>query len=136
MAVQARTQIIGLRDLRRNLRRAGGKDLQKELGKVHKSIGEMVITRLGGAQTGIGKGRGEKIRPSAATGSVQLRVGGAHRSEHPKRRQWGNEQIWPGGMPPTPRPHLIGAANEIQSQIEEAYMDGVEDVLRRAGLHR
>lgn len=135
MAIQPRVQIVGLRGLRRALRQAGGKDLQRELGAVHKSIGEMVIARAGGAQTGVGQGRGEKIRPSAATGSVQLRVGGAHRGDDPKRLQWGREQIWPGGMPPT-RPDLVGAAAAIQPQIEEAYMDGVEDVLRKAGLHR
>lgn len=131
MTVQPRVHVEGVRELNRLLRRVGGRDLQRELGQVHKSIGTMVIARLGGKQTGVGEGRGASIRPSAATREVMLRVGGSHRDS--LRRQWGREQRWPGGMPP-PRPHLIGAAVEIQPQIEDEYLDGVESIIRRAGL--
>lgn len=130
--VEPRVYIEGLTELNRALRQAGGKPLQKELGAVHKDIGRMVISHLGGKNTQVGEGRGETIRPSATTANVMLRVGGSHRGGS-RRKQWGAEQVWPGGMPPA-RPHLIGAALEIQDEIEEAYMDGVESVLTGAGL--
>lgn len=131
MPVQTQVHIVGLKQLNRELARAGGKPLKRELGEVHKGIGQMVISHLGGKQTQVGEGRGETIRPSAATANVMLRVGGSHRDR--RKEQWGREQVWPGGMPPA-RPHLIGAAREIQPQIEDAYLDGVEHVLRGAGL--
>jgi hypothetical protein len=130
--MQPRIYIEGVRELNRLLRQVGGRELQKELGQVHKSIGEMVISRLGGKHTGVGKGAGETIRPSAAVREVQLRVGGSHRAGS-RRLQWGRNQKWPGGQAPS-RPHLIGAANEIQGQIETAYLDGVDRIVRRAGL--
>ena len=133
MAVRPRMQIEGVRELNRLLRQVGGRELQKELGQVHKSIGEMVIARLGGRKTGIGSGRGETIRPSAATREVQLRVGGSHRASSPRRLQWGRVQRWPGGQAPH-RPSLIQAANDIQPQIEREYLDGVDQVIRRVGL--
>lgn len=133
MAVQPRLHIEGVRQLNRLLRRVGGRELQKELGQVHRSIGEMVIARAGGARTGVGSGRGETIRPSAATREVMLRVGGSHRASDPRRHQWGRVQKWPGGQAPR-RPYLIQKAMDIQPQIERAYLDGVEQVIRRAGL--
>lgn len=117
--------------VRRSLRNAGGPALVKEMGQVHKSIGEMVIARVGGKQTGVGTGRGSSIRSSAATGSVQLRVGGGHR---PRRAwQWGRAQIWPGGRAPA-RPYLIQAAIDIAPEIEQAYMEGIRAVAQRAGI--
>ena len=133
MAVQPRLHIEGVRQLNRLLRRVGGRELQKELGQVHRSIGEMVIARAGGAKTGVGSGRGETIRPSASTREVLLRVGGSHRAQDPRKRQWGKTQRWPGGDAPR-RPHLIEKARQIQPQIEAEYLDGVETVIRRAGL--
>lgn len=123
--------IEGVRELNRLLRQVGGRELQKELGQVHKRIGRMVIDRLGGSRTGVGRGAGQSIRPSAATREVLLRVGGSHRSERPE--QWGREQVWPGGLPPV-RPHLIEAAREIEDEISDEYLTGVEAIFRRHGL--
>jgi hypothetical protein len=131
--VEQRIYIEGVRELNRLLRRVGGRELQKELGQVHRSIGEMVIRRLGGAHTGVGSGRGERIRPSAATREVLLLVGGSHRAQDPRKRQWGRVQRWPGGDAPR-RPYLIEAARDIQDDIETAYLDGVERIIRRNGL--
>lgn len=131
MAVQPRLEFTNIGAVRRALRQAGGPALVKEMGQVHKSIGEMVIARVGGKQTGVGTGRGSSIRPSAATREVMLRVGGSHRRS--RARQWGRNQIWPGGSAPA-RPYLIEAAREIAPQIEEAYLDGIRSVARRAGL--
>jgi hypothetical protein len=127
--MEPRLKIEGVRDLNRLLRRVGGRDLQKQLGQVHRKIGEMVISRLGGTRTGVGQGRGEQIRPSAATREVLLRVGGAHRGQD-RRTQWGIRQVWPAGQPPS-RPHLIGAAVDIQPEIEREYMDGIDKILRK-----
>lgn len=132
MPVESRLHVEGVRELNRLLRQVGGRELQKELGQVHKSIGELVIRRVGGASTGVGAGAGEKIRPSAATREVLLRVGGKHRGSD-RRQQWGRRQRWPGGQPPQ-RPHLIRAAHDIQDRIEREYLDGVAAVIRRAGL--
>ena len=131
--VQPRVHIEGVRELSRLLRKMGDKDLPKQLGQVHKSIGEMVIARAGGARTGVGSGRGETIRPSASTREVLLRVGGSHRAQSPRRRQWGVTQRWPGGQAPQ-RPHLIEKARQIEPQIEAEYLDGVETIIRRAGF--
>lgn len=135
MSEPGRIYIEGVAELSRLLRDVGGRELQKELGQVHRSIGEMVIRRLGGKSTGVGSGAGETIRPSAASREVLLRVGGSHRAAGSaiRPRQWGRVQRWPGGAAPS-RPHLIGAAVEIQSEIETAYMDGVERIARKAGL--
>jgi hypothetical protein len=131
MPVQPKVNIEGIRELRLLLKQVGGRDLQKELGKVHRSIGELVIRRLGGASSGVGEGRGADIRPSAATREVMLRVGGSHRDA--RSWQWGQTQRWPAGQAPS-RPHLIGAAQAIQPQIEDRYLDGVDAVIRKAGL--
>lgn len=136
MAVRTRLKVEGVRDLNRLLRRVGGKELQKELGEVHKRVGEIVIRRLGGKATGVGSGRGEAIRPSAATREVLLRVGGSHRSGTGvpvRKRQWGRVQTWPGGQPPS-RPDIIGAANDEEKRITDTYLDGVDDIIRRVGL--
>ena len=131
--VQQRIYIEGVRELNRLLRHVGGRELQKELGQVHKRIGQMVIRQLGGASTGVGQGRGERIRPSAATREVLLNVGGSHRTSEPRRSQWGRVQKWPGGQAPD-RPYIIEAARDIQNDIETAYLHGVERIIRRNGL--
>jgi len=131
MPVEPRLEIEGVRELNRILRRIGGRELQRELGQVHRSIGELVISRLGGRSTGVGTGAGERIRPSSATRDVQLRVGGGHRDRRPQ--QWGRLQVWPGGQAPY-RPHLIAAARQIQPQIEERYLAGVAAIVQRNGL--
>ena len=127
-----RVYIDGLPQLKKALRDLGGAELQRELGKVHKSIGEMVIARLGGAQTGVGTGAGSTIRPSAATREVLLRVGGRHRREPlpsgrrlPIRiRQWGKSSIFP----PPYRPFLVQAARDIMPDIEREYLTGVSRI--------
>jgi len=133
VAVQPRIYIEGVRELNRLLRHVGGRELQKELGQTHKRIGQMVIRQLGGAQTGVGSGRGERIRPSAATREVLLLVGGGHRAPQPRKLQWGRVQRWPGGDAPR-RPYLIEAARDIQDDIETAYLHGIERIIKRNGL--
>lgn len=128
--VQPRLQIEGARELNRLLRQVGGRDLQKELGQVHKDVGRMVIARLGGADTGVGSGAGATVRPSAATREVLLRVGGAHRTGGPVHR-WGKR--W-NRRERGRRPHLIGAALAIEEQITDRYLAGVDRVIRSAGL--
>jgi hypothetical protein len=128
----ARLQVEGVRELNRLLRAAGGPVLQKELGKVHKQIGQMVIDRLGGPDTGIGVGGrpGATISPSAATREVLLRVGGSHRNGWGKVGRWGRK--W-NRQERGKRPHLIGAAFDIEPQITKTYLDGVDRVLRTVG---
>lgn len=126
-----RLTIEGHRDLTRRLNQIGGKELKKEYGQVHKRIGERIIREAGGKQTNVGAGRGASMRPSASTREIQIRVGGPHRETN--LQQWGVNQRWPGGMPP-PRPHIIGAADDIQEEIMDMYEDGVAEVARKAGM--
>lgn len=131
-----RLVVEGVPQLRRALRDVGGRELEKKLGQVHRDIGEMVIRRAGGRNTGVGTGRGATIRPSAALREVLLRVGGTHRAQPLpsgrttgiRLRQWGVNPIWP----PPSRPYLIGAAQDISGDIEDAYMDGVRKVWSQA----
>jgi hypothetical protein len=126
----ARLQIEGVRELNRLLRQAGGPVLQKELGKVHKQIGQMVIDRVGGAATGVGSGAGSTIRASAASREVVLRVGGAHRNSWGKVGRWGKKWNRPERGK---RPHLIGAARDMEQQITDTYLTGVDRILRTVG---
>lgn len=127
-----RLHVEGVRELNRLLRHVGGKGLQKELGQIHKSVGQLVVERAGGASTGVGEGRGERIRTSAATREVMLLVGGSHRGGE-RKKQWGRVQKWPAGQPPE-RPYLIQSAVEIQPQITDELLDGIHELLRRNGL--
>lgn len=120
-----RVRVEGMDETRKVLRAAGGKELQKQLGEVHKDIGRMVIRQAGGAKTGVGQGAGSTLRPSAAAREVVIRMGGKHRDD--RREQWGKQQIWP----PPERPHVIKAAEDITGEIEKAYLDGVEQIFRR-----
>ena len=126
-----RLVIEGVPELRKMLREVGGRELEKELGQVHKRIGEMVISAAGGRNTGVGEGAGASIRPSASVREVLLRVGGSHRDM--KARQWGRRQIWPGGQAPS-RPYLIGAAVKQRSQILDQYDRSIRDIIRRVGF--
>ena len=128
MSDDFRIRVEGVRELNRLLRNAGGRELQKELGQVHKQVGQMVIDRVGGASTGVGAGAGERIRPSAATREVLLRVGGKHRAGWGNVGRWGKR--W-NRVESGPRPHLIGAAQDIQGRIEDTYMDGVDKIIRK-----
>lgn len=123
--------IEGHRDLTRRLQQIGGKELKKEYGQVHKRIGERVIREAGGKQTTVGAGRGASMRPSASVRDIMIRVGGTHRES--RLDQWGVREVWPGGMPPE-RPHIIGAAEDIQGEIMDMYEEGVADVADKAGL--
>lgn len=120
----ARLHIEGKRELDRTLKAWGGKEGRKELGQVHKTIGGMVIDQAGGADSGVGSGAGSKLRPSAATREVTIRAGGKHRSR--KVQQWGKTPV----MPHPFRPNIVGAAEQIKDRISDAYLDGVESVLR------
>lgn len=120
-----RLEVEGMDEVRAAFRRLGGPEMVRQLGQVHKRVGELVIARAGGAQTGIGLGAGSTIRPSASTREVQLRVGGTFRAKFGKWRQWGKTQRWP---PPEPRPYLVGAAVAAKDEIFDAYLDGIADV--------
>lgn len=128
MADDVRLKVEGVRELNRLLKEAGGRDLQKELGQVHKQVGQMVIDRAGGANTGVGAGAGARIRPSSATREVVLRVGGKHRATWGRVGRWGKR--WTG-REQGKRPHLIGAAMDIRDPITDTYLEGVEKILRK-----
>ena len=128
----ARVTIEGMDQVRASFRRLGGTEMTKQLGQVHKRIGELVIARAGGAQTGVGAGSGATIRPSASTKNAQLRVGGSFRARFGKWRQWGQQQTWP---PPSSRPYLIGAAEQARNEIYDVYLDGIESVAQLQ-IHR
>jgi hypothetical protein len=132
VSVNAMIHPDDIRDLNRAFKQVD-KALSKELGQVHKRIGEQVIDRLGGTSTGVGAGRGETIRPSAATDRIQLLVGGGHRADDPRKLQWGRVQKWPGGQAPR-RPHIIGAARDIQDDIEQTYIREIEKIAEKAGF--
>lgn len=122
----ARIVVEGLTELRATFRRLGGGEMTRQLGHVHKRVGEVVIAAAGGADTGVGHGTGATIRPSASTREVLLRVGGSHRAPFGAWRQWGVNQVWP----PPDRPYLIEAAEESADDILDAYLDGVRAVAR------
>lgn len=125
----ARIEFEGMDEILATIRSVQGREGQKALGQVHKDIGErIIIPAVGGKQTGVGTGGGSAIRPSANARSILLRVGGAHRDD--ERQQWGKQQVWP----PPERPHIIGTAVEQQDRIEQAYLDGVERVLKRGAF--
>lgn len=128
---EERLAFENLHELRASFRDVGGKEMQKELGKVHKRVGTIIIARAGGPKTGVGEGAGSTMRPSAASREVMIRVGGKHRGE-PPQEQWGKSQVWP----PPERPNIIGAAVQALPLIEKEYRDGVEDVARRAGFFK
>lgn len=96
----------------------------KQLGAVHKRVGEIVIARAGGAETGVGRGTGATIRPSASTRSVVLRVGGRFRARFGNWRQWGVDQVWP----PPERPYILGAAEAAQDEVLDVYLAGVNEI--------
>lgn len=125
MPVTARVEIEGLTEVRTAFKRLGGPELVKQLGQVHKRIGEIVIGRAGGTATGVGEGAGSTIRPSARTKDIVLVVGGRHRATFGRWRQWGIRQVFP---PPGHRPYLIGAALAAEQEIYDAYLDGVNAV--------
>jgi hypothetical protein len=124
--MSARMVIDGIPETRELLRDIGGKALERELGWVHKTVGQLIIWRLGGASTGVGRGRGETIRPSASVRQVELRVGGAHRSR--RVQQWGIKSVRPHPI----RPHIIGAAHDIEPLIIRTYEQGVQQAIVRA----
>lgn len=125
MPETARVEIEGMTEVRAAFRRLGGPDLVRQLGQVHKRIGEIVIRAAGGAATGVGEGIGSTIRPSANTREVLLLVGGRHRAGFGNWRQWGVRQMFP---PPGRRPFLVGAAVASQQEINNAYLDGVQAI--------
>lgn len=131
MPVSARVTIEGMDDVRLAFRKLGGPELVKQLGQVHKSIGALIISKAGGAETGVGEGAGSTIRPSATTASVYLRVGGAWRAGLGRWRQWGVRQIWP---PPGRRPFIIGAALSAEDEIDKLYLAGIAAVVAPEGL--
>jgi hypothetical protein len=120
-----RLEVDGMDEVRAAFKAMGGAPMLKQLGQVHKRVGEIVIAKAGGAATGIGAGSGATIRPSASTRDVQLRVGGRFRANFGKWRQWGETQMFP---PPEPRPYLVGAAIAAEDEILEAYVEGVNAV--------
>lgn len=115
-------------EVRAAFRRLGGPEMVKQLGQVHKRVGELVISRAGGAQTGVGEGTGSTIRPSATTREVVLRVGGRHRERIGRPAQWGVRETWTVAGDAPVRPHLIGAAEAASNEVINAYIDGVNAV--------
>jgi hypothetical protein len=122
---RGRIRIEGWRELQREISRAADKDLPKQIGRVHKDVGKLVISRL--RPPSVGEGAGASVRPSATRREVTLRVGGGHRDEHV--RQWGRRQLWPGGDAPE-RPDVLGTARRHEAEIMDALLKGVEKALK------
>lgn len=133
MTEAVRLTVEGMDELRATFRRLGGPEMVKQLGQVHKRVGELVIAKAGGTATGVGTGTGSTIRASAATRAVVLRVGGRFRSRFGAWRQWGIDQMWP---PPPERPYIIGAAVAAQDEILDAYLDGVSAITAPIRIER
>ncbi|MGH3942623.1 MAG: hypothetical protein ACRDTG_29170 [Pseudonocardiaceae bacterium] len=122
-------QVEGLRELRQAIRRHGDKDLSTQLGRVHKEIGRLVISRLQPrpVPSAVGRGGGAAVRASAASREVLLRVGGDHRQT--RAQQWGKHQVPPFQDAPA-RPFVVGTALAQQEQIERMLLDGIERSLK------
>lgn len=128
-------RVEGVRELSRALSKAGGRDLQKQLGRSNKAIGQLVISRLQPLPETVGLGAGAKVRPSAQGRLVQLVAGGKHRAvsgdlSDIRLQQWGR-RFKPRT---TKRPHIVGTALKRMPDIEKLYMRGVEAAVQGAGL--
>jgi hypothetical protein len=124
--MSARMVIDGIPETRELLRDIGGKALERELGQMNKRVGEVWIQAAGGASSGVGRGRGETIRPSASVRDVQLRVGGAHRSR--RVQQWGIRPV----RPHPERPFIVARGADALPKIIRVYEDGFDHVIQRA----
>jgi|AntDeeMinimDraft_6_1070357.scaffolds.fasta_scaffold05058_5 hypothetical protein len=129
-------RVEGVRDLSRAMKQAGGRELQKQLGRSNKAIGQLVISRLQPLPERVGLGAGAKVRASANARMVQLMAGGAHRAEGGRqlsdirKRQWGRR--YKPRM--TKRPNIVGTAIKRTPNIADLYMRGVEAAASGAGL--
>lgn len=106
------------------LRRATDVELPGEIGKVHKEIGRMVISKL--RPPAVGAGAGASVRPSAAKREVLLRVGFGGRNRH--ALQWGRRQVWPGGSAPA-RPDILGTAQDNEAEMIRMFEKGINRAL-------
>lgn len=136
MAAEDGIRVEGVRELSRAMRDAGGRELQKQLGRSNRAIGQLVISRLQPLPERVGLGAGAKVRASANARLVQLMAGGAHRAgpgetlDDIRMRQWGRRFA-----PRTnKRPHIVGTAIRRTPNIEQLYLRGVEAAVKGAGL--
>ena len=134
--VAAGIRVEGVRELSRSLKQAGGRELQKQLGRSNKAIGQLVISRLQPLPERVGLGAGAKVRPSANARLVQLMAGGAHRFEPGDSKQDMVRRQWGKRFKPrmNERPHIVGTAIKRLPNIEDLYMRGIEAAVKGAGL--
>lgn len=127
-------KIEGLKEFQRAARKGTDSELPKRLGRAHKHIGELVISKLSPAPTpaAVGVGGGSSVRPSASKRDVLLRVGGGHRAGHSPEMQWGRK---PGRRPGTPapkRPYIKGTVDAHRGQIETEYLQAISAAMSGA----
>lgn len=127
-----RIEVDGLEEFQRSLRRAANTNLPKEMGQVHKQIGELVISRLDPppSPAAVGRGRGASVRPSASKRDVLLRVGGAHRAGNAPKMQWGKSPGRTPGVPAPERPYILRTAKRHEDDILDQYAKGIEAAVK------
>lgn len=121
-------EVDGLAELKRAIRGAKGKELRKEMGKANKAIGKRVIQRMRPLPKTVGAGRGSDVRPRARADGVVLATGGSHREHH--FQQWGVRFV----ERDTKRPYILESALKQRRQIEEEYLEGLEQAMDGAFL--
>lgn len=135
----AAIELDGIKEFNKAVRKSADRELPKRIGQANKSIGRLVISKLPDGPAGaVGTGAGASVRPSATKREVLLRVGGAARASRASQRgtklrvqQWGRNQVGP--FIPGERPHIIGAVEDNQREIEDAYFKAIEQALAGSG---
>lgn len=127
-------RVEGVRELTRALNRAGHSELTKRMGQKNKAIGDLVIDRLQPLPASVGLGAGATVRSSASARLVQLRTGGKHREAPSPRltalQQWGRRHR----PRRSDRPYIARTAINALPNINELYMQGVDEAIADAGL--
>lgn len=127
MADEFGVQVEGVREL---VRAIGKIDpaLRKELGQRNKAIGQRIIDKAFPKPEAVGAGAGAKPRASAATNTLRINAGGAHRKH--RAQQWGKRHV----ERQEKRPYIKRSAEADMPQIEKDYLDALLEVARKAGL--
>jgi hypothetical protein len=125
----AAIEVQGYRELNRLLRKTGDKGLAKAVGRANKTVGTKIKALVDSESTpaAVGAGRGSFIRPSAAKGSLKLRVGGAHRAGLVPQRQWGKSQVTPFEKSPGQRPFIKDIVLQQRDWISSQWLDAIHD---------
>ena len=114
--------VIGDKELARDFRK-GVAHLAVETAAANRAIGQKVVSKLGGQSSGAGQGATPTPVPMRSMVAIEAGYPGREAPVAP----WGRDQTPSQG----PRPYILGAALSSSAEIERAYMDGVERVIRR-----